>query len=172
MITIISSTNRPNSYTQRVAKEVLRLLEPLPVEKKILSLQDLPQDFVFSHFDGRIHPEFTAIIEQYVQPAERFIFVIPEYNGSFPGIAKSFLDCISPRYFHGKKAALIGVADGHSGALRALDMFTLILHHLRMDVHWNKPKLSDILTHIDANNQLSPQYTERVQVMLEDFVSK
>lgn len=170
MITIIASTNRPNSYTQRIANEVNTLLSEWHVEKKILSLQDLPHDFIFSHFDGRIHPEFTAVIENYIQPASHFIFVIPEYNGSFPGVVKSFLDCISPRFFHGKKAALIGVADGHAGALRALDMFTLILHHLRMEVHWNKPKLSDILSHMDAGNHLSTQYTERIRSMLKEFL--
>ena len=169
MITIIAATNRPNSYTQRVANEVDTLLAEKHVEKKLLSLQDLPHDFIFSHFDGRQHPEFSAIIEQYIQPAQRFVFVIPEYNGSFPGVAKSFIDCISPRFFHGKQAALIGVADGHAGGLRALDMFTLVLHHLRMGVHWNKPKLSDIVNHFDEQGKLSPQYSERLNVMLSEF---
>lgn len=171
MITIIAATNRPNSYTQRVANEVDAFLAERHVEKKILSLQDLPHDFIFSHFDGRLHPEFNTIIDQYIQPAGRFVFVIPEYNGSFPGVVKSFIDCISPRFFHGKQAALIGVADGHAGALRALDMFTLVLHHLRMGVHWNKPKLSDIVNHFDEYNKLSPKYCERLGVMLDEFIS-
>lgn len=171
MITIISATNRPNSYTQRVANEVNTFLDAKHVEKKILSLQDLPHDFIFSHFDGQLHPEFVSVIENYIQPATHFIFVIPEYNGSFPGIVKSFIDCISPRFFHGKQAALIGVADGHAGGLRALDMFTLVLHHLRMGVHWNKPKLSDIVNHMDQHNQLSSHYADRVRAMLNEFVS-
>lgn len=168
MITIIASSNRKDSYSLKISYIVSQLLTQQGKPNQILSLASLPQDFIFSHFDGNSHPAFEAIIEKYIAPVEKFVMVIPEYNGSFPGILKSFIDCIPPNHFYGKKSGVIGVADGHAGALRALDMITLILNYLRMDVHWNRPKLSDIPRHLE-NDTLSEIYVRRLESMLNDI---
>jgi chromate reductase len=168
MITIISSTNRHNSATHKVALHVEQHLKEKQLACKILGFTDLPHDFIFSNFNGNVNKDFQSLIESHIVPAVKFIFVIPEYNGAFPGILKAFIDCIPPKNFHGKQAALIGVADGHAGALRALDMFTLVLNHIRVNVHWNKPKLSDINKNFEGEN-LNELYSRRVETMLTDF---
>lgn len=169
MITIISSTNRKNSATQKVARHIAEQLQTRGKGYTFLSLEELPHDFIFSNFDGNTNDEFQQIVEHKIIPATKFIFVVPEYNGAFPGVLKSFIDCIAPKNFHGKQAALIGVADGHAGALRALDMLTLVLNHLRINVHWNKPKLSDI-DHNLENDRLNELYSRRVETLLSDFI--
>ncbi len=169
MITIISSTNRKNSATQKVALHISNQLKKSNSPFNYLSLEELPHDFLFSNFNGNLNTEFQKITDEKIIPASKFIFVIPEYNGAFPGILKSFIDCIPPKHFHNKHAALVGVADGHAGALRALDMFTLILNHIRVDVHWNKPKLSDIGNNFEGEN-LNEIYSRRVETMLTDFL--
>src|SRR5688572_21737487 len=116
-ITVISSTNRHNSFTLKVAHTYQQLLIASGNEARIMSLEHLPQDFMFSNFNGKSTPEFEQTVKSYIQESQKFVFVIPEYNGGYPGILKAFIDCVRPSYFHGKKAALVGVADGHAGAL-------------------------------------------------------
>lgn len=168
MITIISSTNRNNSATHKVALHVQRQLQLKQQPCKILNLEDLPHDFIFSNFDGKKNAAFQALVESHIIPSGKFIFVIPEYNGTFPGILKAFIDCIPPKNFHGKQAALIGLGDGHAGGLRALDMFTMVLNHVRVNVHWNKPKLSNINNNFEGEI-LNELYSRRVETMLTDF---
>jgi chromate reductase, NAD(P)H dehydrogenase (quinone) len=169
MITIITSTNRKNSASQKVALHICEQLKVKNTKFNYLSLEDLPHDFIFSNFNGNVNKDFQQIIDTKIIPATKFIFVVPEYNGAFPGVLKAFVDCIAPKNFHNKQAALVGVADGHAGALRALDMLTLVLNHIRVNVHWNKPKLSDIGNNFEGD-KLNELYSRRVETMLNDFV--
>jgi len=48
--------------------------------------------------------------------------VLPEYNGSYPGVLKYFIDMLKfPESFENKPAAFVGVANGQWGALRAVE---------------------------------------------------
>jgi chromate reductase len=144
MITVISSTNRPESMTSLVSSTIYDLLKTRGCEVKLYSLQDLPASFLHSDMYKADDHEMDEIIKEYIQNAEKIIFVIPEYNGSYPGILKLFIDSIHPRYFREKKAGLIGVSDGHSGNLRGQEHLTGVLHYLKMYVHYFQPKLSAI----------------------------
>lgn len=75
---------------------------------------------------------------------DKLIFVVPEYNGGFPGILKAFIDACPSNVFYGKKAGLIGLSAGRSGSLRAMDQLTNVLNYLQVNVYFAKPKLSGI----------------------------
>ena len=168
MITIISSTNRKNSNTSKLAKFVHEQILQKSDNVSFLSLENLPHDFIFSAFNGLQNGLFNSLIEKHIVPAQKFIFVLPEYNGSYPGILKSFVDCIPPRFFHQKNAALIGCADGHAGALRAVDSFALVLNHIKVNVHWNRPKLSDISSKFIPD--LDAHYQKRIIDLISEFI--
>lgn len=56
-------------------------------------------------------PQVTTIQDELIIPADKFYFVVPEYNGSFPGILKFFLDACSVREM---KRSFAGKKSGHS----------------------------------------------------------
>lgn len=172
MITVISATNRPNSKTETVAKVYLDMLQSRGVDSQYLSLKDLPQSFAYDDMYGQRSPELNAIIERYIKNADKFVFIIPEYNGSFPGILKTLIDCIPTIYFRNKKAAIVGLSDGHAGNLRGQEHLTGILHYLRVHVHYAKPKISGIDKMIDddgvvINDILLRKLEEHVEVVVE-----
>ena len=170
MISIISSTNRLNSNSLKVALKCQELLSLKSLESIVLSLDQLPSDFIFNNSFGKNTEDYLDLTTKHMYDPEKFIFVIPEYNGSFPGIVKAFIDSLNPSNLNHKKACLIGVSSGHSGALRALDQFTTVLHHLKIEVYSNKPKLSGI-ENLISNNELTDLKTiERLNGMLEEFV--
>jgi chromate reductase len=115
---------------------------------------------------------FQEAERQYLIPAEKFVFVMPEYNGSFPGILKLMIDNSDIRKcWWYKKAMLAGVADGRAGNLRGLDHMTNILNYLRMQVLYNKIPLSRINEEIDvAGNLLKAVTVNAIQVQVDEFM--
>ncbi|MFT7298949.1 MAG: chromate reductase [Sphingobacteriales bacterium] len=149
MITIISSTHRPDSNSMRIAHYYKIALKKLGKSSEILSLTDLPHDFLFSNMFGGTNPDFGPF-QKRISDTKKFIFVIPEYNGSFPGVLKAFIDsCKFPESFKFKKAALVGLSTGRYGNLRGVGHFTGICHYIGMEVMPNKmyfPKVQDELS--------------------------
>ena len=60
---------------------------------QIVDLVDLPGDFVANalYENNGKNADFNALREK-VQSSDKLVFVVPEYNGSFPGILKTFID--------------------------------------------------------------------------------
>jgi len=146
MITIISGTNREGSYSRVVAEIYGEILEQKGHTFRIVDLKDLPPDFIFSASFEKTgaHTGFNEIQAQ-VDASDRFVFVVPEYNGSFPGVLKAFIDGLRyPGSFEGKKAALVGLASGHMGGALALSHLTDVLHYMGMMVIPIKPRLPRI----------------------------
>lgn len=171
MITIISATNRPESNTLKIAKKYAQLMEKQGVESKLFSLERLPRDFIFTDLYSKRSENFQQLLDEFIIPAQKIIFVVPEYNGSFPGILKAFLDGIHPDINRGKKAALVGVASGRAGNLRGLDHLTGVLHYLGIHILPNKLPISSVLTLLDANGELKDENTIKViQRQIDDFL--
>ena len=109
-------------------------------------------------------------------PAQKFIFISPEYNGSFPGVLKLFLDACSVREykatFKGKKAALVGIATGRAGNLRGMDHLTGILNHLGIIVLPNKVPISKIDQLYGESGDIADAVTLRlIERHVEEFLA-
>jgi chromate reductase len=155
VITIVSGTNRPENVTLRVALLVRELLTAMNIESQVLDLQKLPRDFAYKNdVFGNADPGFSAIVQQFVLNADRFVFVVPEYNGSFPGVCKTFIDAVWPESFQGKKAAIIGLSSGRSGNLRGLDHLTSVLHYLEVIVFPKKVTIPHVEQKLDDDGNL------------------
>ncbi|MGJ1204721.1 NADPH-dependent FMN reductase [Sphingobacterium lactis] len=131
---IISGTNRKHSNSLKVAKFYQKEFRNRGEEFEILSLEDLPADIINTDLYGKRSPEF-AEIQQMVSEAKKFVFIIPEYNGSYPGVLKVFVDaCAFPASFFHKKAALVGLSTGKYGNIRGVDHFTGVCNYVRLHV--------------------------------------
>lgn len=160
MITIISGTNRIDSVSSQIALYYQDILKKKGEESRILDLGTLPPDFIYSalYENSGLNNDFNAF-QEIIDATERFVFIIPEYNNSFPGVLKAFIDGLRyPSSFEGKKGALVGISSGLQGASLALSHFTDILHYLGMHVMPLKPKLSRIEKHMDETALVNDLY--------------
>jgi NAD(P)H-dependent FMN reductase len=66
-----------------------------------------------------------------VNEADALIFVVPEYNHSFPGLLKHVLDTNLKEYIH-KAAGVCGVSAGPFGGARMIQNFLPVLREVRM----------------------------------------
>ncbi len=162
MITIISGTNRKDSKSDVVAKEYSRYLTEMGEENQILSMTDLPLDIIQEDMYSNHQHGIKKLYNKYIEPVDKFVFIIPEYNGGFPGVLKVFIDCVPPSMFYGKKAGLVGVSAGRAGNLRGTDQFTNVLNYLQVNVFHLKPPLSLIDTLVDDKGTITDEVTEKI----------
>lgn len=161
MITIIASTSRPGSATLKVAKYYQKRLAEKGAEAGVLSLMDLPPNLLQTDLYGKRSEAFAQILET-VNQTDKFIFIIPEYNGSYPGELKVFIDaCDFPESFYEKKAALVGISSGKYGNIRGIDHFTGVCHYFNLHVMALKLHIANIRTELDADGNLFKEDTVR-----------
>lgn len=106
-------------------------------------------------------------------PSNKFVFIMPEYNGSFPGILKTMMDNSDIRNcWWYKKAMMTGVADGRAGNLRGMDHMTGVLNYLKVTVLHNKIPLSRINEEIDKEGNLLKEETVKlISNQLDEFLA-
>lgn len=159
MITIISGTNRPNSNTLKVAKYYQNQLAQKGLKTNLLDLQDLPPNLIGSDLYGNRSAEFEKLQAQ-VTNTSKFLIIIPEYNGSFPGVLKSFIDaCAFPESFYDKKACLVGVSSGKYGNIRGIDHFNGVCGYLHLHVMPLRLHIANIKSELNENNQFFKEDT-------------
>jgi chromate reductase, NAD(P)H dehydrogenase (quinone) len=172
MIKIIVSTNRKNSVSKLIALQYLEILENLGQEAEIIDLMELPDDFLFTalyEYNGK-NKEFN-LIHNKVKEGKKYVFIVPEYNGSFPGILKAFIDGMNyPNSFRNKKCAMIGLSSGIGGGGIALSHLTDIFHYLGMHVLANKPKLAKIEENMSDNLLTNRFYIDLLQTQAEMLI--
>ncbi len=170
-ITIISATNRPDSNTEKVANYYRSVLKAKGIEANILNLKNLPESILHSDLYGKRSEAFQSIIDTFVEHQTKFVFIAPEYNGSFAGVLKVFLDAIPPRTWAENKACLTGVSTGRSGNLRGLEHLSGILNYLKVNIYHNKLPISRVDTLLDASGNLADAETQKViDWQLEGFL--
>ncbi len=173
MITVIAGTNRKGSETAHFAKHVFDVLkEESKGEVKLLDMQDLPHDWFHNamYAADTQSDSLTKIQDDCILPAEKFVFVIPEYNGGFPGVVKLFIDACSVRNyadnFKGKKAAIIGIAAGRAGNLRGMEHLTGVLNYLGTTIMPNRLPISSIGKLLDEDKNVKDTDTIKA---IKDF---
>lgn len=168
MITIISGTNSDKSISLQLAQIYQDYLQSKGADCQLLDLRDMPTDILGMDMYHNRPASFVAFQEKYLIPADKFVVVLPEYNGGIPGIFKLMLDVSDiERCYYGKKACLTGLSAGRAGNARGLDTLTNIFHYLRMGVFHFKLPISRSFSLMDENKKFADQAT--IDLMYEQM---
>jgi NAD(P)H-dependent FMN reductase len=125
-ILIISGTNRPQSHAIRIARVLEAQYAASSIPAEVFSLAELPPE-MFDPSAYAVKPPAMAAIQQRVLAASGLHVITPEYNGSFPGVLKYFIDMLKfPESFNRKPVAFIGEAKGTWGGLRSVEQLIQI----------------------------------------------
>ena len=125
-IAIISGTDRPNSYALRVATYINDQFRANGSETVLVDLQNFPIADVAGGPYGESIPSIESFNKDVLE-SDGMVFVVPEYNGSFPGILKLFIDYLPfPSAFKNVPIAFVGEASGAFGALRAVEQLQMV----------------------------------------------
>ena len=159
-ISIILGTNRKENKSKIFAGYYSELLTKKGVENRIFTMEEFASVFDFDTMYDYENSPVVALTDKYIKPANGFVFVIPEYNGSFPGILKLMIDSVHPEHFKGKYASVIGIASGRAGNLRGIEHLNGVLQHLGIHTLPNVLPVSQIFNLIDENNAIIDENTK------------
>ena len=168
-IGIIIGTNRADSVSEEIAEYYSKRLSEKHISNDILDLKTLPKGFAFSSLYGAVDLEFKYFQEK-ISSYDKIVFVIPEYNGSFPGVLKTFIDGLDADSFNKKKVALIGISSGAYGNAVGLSHFSDIMAYLNANVLGLRLKLANILKHFSNNEFSFDVYANFVNKQIDAFI--
>jgi chromate reductase len=172
MITIISGTNRPNSQSLALSIFYQKKLKEKGIDANILSLTDLPTNILESEMYGKYNPDFQPF-QDIITQTKKFIFIIPEYNGSFPGVLKLLIDtCKFPESFQHKKTALVGLAQGTYGNIRGVDHFSSVCNYVGMNVLHMRLHIPAISSVLNENGEVTNKLVlKNIEQQIEMFIN-
>jgi NAD(P)H-dependent FMN reductase len=173
MITILSGTNRNDAYSYHIAKKAESDLKEMGVETSFCDLNKLPRDlFVPEHY-WNTPQSFQPFVDQILN-ADAVLIVVPEYNGSFPGVLKYFIDLLPfPQSFENKWVAFVGVADGRFGALRSIEQLTQILQYRKSFIYNDKMMFMGVhkVYDVESGKITDDNYANFYKSFLDGFAS-
>jgi NAD(P)H-dependent FMN reductase len=172
-ILIVSGTNRADALSPAVAENYADLAKEEGISTDIIDLRQLPGDFVFSAlYENTGKNEAFNKFREKMKYADKFVFIVPEYNGSFPGVLKAFIDGLDfPDTFTGKKAALVGVSAGLLGSTHAMSHLTDILNYCGTHVLARKPRLTQISDHLAKGLLTDTSYIKQLQKQIKELIN-
>lgn len=170
MITLICGTHRPQNQTQLVVDKYAELLHERQIPTQILQMDELPENFMVSNTFGSSNHGLDQLVAEKIEASEKLIVITPEYNGSYPGVLKVFIDAIDPAVWRGKKVALVGVASGRAGNLRGMDHLTDVFHHLRAEVFSLKVPISRLFELVKDDRVIDETTLKVLEGQIDEFL--
>jgi NAD(P)H-dependent FMN reductase len=169
-ILIISGTNRLDSNAMKISRLIQANYAKIGANAEIFSLTELPREI----FEGTAYatkPPEMVVIQQRVLDAGGLHIVTPEYNGSFPGILKYFIDMLKfPESFEGKPVAFTGEAAGIWGALRSVEQLQAIFGYRNAHIFPDRVFIPGINQKLNSDGALTDSdIAARLQKQAEAF---
>jgi chromate reductase len=170
MIEIISGTDRPNSNTIKVAQLLLEDYRALKVPADLLDIAKLDyRDVAGGNYHKGASGSFSAGVER-VNKADGIVFVVPEYNGSFPGSLKLFIDYWKyPDSFEFRPVAFVGLGL-RWGGLRPVEHLQQVFGYRNAFVLPHRVFLSNIKEALKDGKLSDPMINDLLKTQARDFV--
>ncbi len=163
-IHILSSTDRPGSNALKVATYANEFMKE-KANVEVFSLKDFP----YADVVGGKYGEDIESVEKFNDAfldADGFLFVVPEYNGGFPGVLKLFIDYLPfPEAMYKIPVSFIGEAAGSFGALRPVEHLQQILSYRKALIYSERMFIRGVDDNFDAEKGLK---SDMLQELLED----
>ncbi len=169
-IVIVPGTNRSGSLSLQLARLAQREYETLGCTVDLLELE-LGPEFLEPSAYKQPKPAVSAMVQRFTR-CDGALFVVPEYNGSYPGILKLFIDMLPyPQGFDKRPCAFIGLSAGQFQALRAVEHLQGVTGYRHA---YNFPQrlfIGDSSKQFDAEGRLfDAKMAERLQLQAAAFV--
>ena len=170
MICIISGSVRNNSCSYAISQIVLKLIQQKTSAVSMVNLKDLPNS-AFSKESFETVDSNTKYYLDLVVEAQALYLIVPEYNGSYPGVLKHFLDLLEyPKAWQNKKIALVGLAAGYWGGIRPIEHLQGVFSYRDCQIFPQRVFIPQIYQNL-KNKQLTDEFTQRLTQQAHEFVN-
>ena len=164
---IVLGTAREGRQSEKVAKFVLGLVQSSGIEAELVDVRN----YRIEATDNSEEIPQAKKWEEKLVKADGLIIVSPEYNHTYPGELKMFLDMLYEQYAR-KPVGLVGVSSGPWGGTRGMQALRLTclalgLHPILETVYF--PGVEDMFD--EAGNIINKSYENRVKGLLKSLIA-
>ena len=122
-IVVVCGTNREGALSRLLATEVAETFKQRDQSVDLLDMNELPPEVLLPTAYKEQDAKVKALVDRFLA-SDGAVFVVPEYNGSYPGVLKLFVDMLPyPEGFDSRPCAFVGIAAGQFKSLRAVEHF-------------------------------------------------
>jgi len=173
MICLISGTNRENSNSLKIARILEGEYRDLGSDVLLLDLRDLPRDLFSPEAYQQVPESFLKGFIEPVLNSEGLHIVTPEYNGSFPGVLKYFIDMLPfPQSFESRPVAFTGISAGGAGALRPVEQLQMVFGYRNAYLFPRRVFIPAVGNLLDREGGISdPSLADRLHRQCAEFIS-
>ena len=164
---MVLGTAREGRQSERVAKAIFELLKEQHERSHYVDIRDHLETFQTT----RIEDETDSKWRDTARQSNGFIFVIPEYNHSYPGEWKLLMDSLHKQELIGKVAGLVGVSSGHFGGVRALEQAALSLQVRGMYVIKDSLVFPRVKEQFTEDGSLRDEQHDRTKTFIEHTIA-
>jgi len=170
-LAIISGTDRPGANALKVSRYLKREYEMREASVRLLNMQDFPVDAVKGGPYGKTIPELEPFV-QTILDSDGLVMVIPEYNGSFPGILKLFIDYLPfPDAFEKLPICFVGESSGAFGAMRAVEQMQMVAGYRNAYIFPERVFISRVHKNFDKEQGIRDEFQRKLmKSQIDNFV--
>ncbi|MBA3708772.1 MAG: NAD(P)H-dependent oxidoreductase [Planctomycetes bacterium] len=171
LLALVPGTNRAGSLSLKLARQVAADYAALGCQVDLLEL-NLGPEFLDPMAYKAPKPAVTALVQRFLA-CDAAVFVIPEYNGSYPGILKLFVDMLPEREgFAQRPCAFIGLSAGQFSSLRSVEHFQGVAGYRNAYIFPTRVFIGDSFKRFAADGTLiEPLFVERLKAQAAGFVA-
>ena len=170
-IAVVCGTNREGALSRDLACEVAKCYQLLEHEVDSIDMSELPEEVLTPTAYAEKSPKVQALIERFLN-CDGAVFVIPEYNGSYPGVLKLFIDMLPfPEGFDARPCAFIGIAAGQFKALRAVEHFQQVAAYRNAYIFPRRLVIGDSFNTMIDGKLADDELSERLQEQAAQFAT-
>ena len=116
-------------------------------------------------------PAVKVLVDRFLA-SDGAVFVVPEYNGSYPGIVKLFIDMLPyPQGFDRRPCAFVGLSAGQFQALRAVEHLQGVAGYRNAFIYPNRVFIGDSYKQFTVEGRLvDAKLEERLRAQATGFV--
>lgn len=153
-IVIVPGTNRVGSLSVGLARLLLADYEALGATTDLLEMT-LTSDFLEPTAYKQPTAAVTSMVTRFMA-ADGVVFVVPEYNGSYPGVLKLFIDMLPyPQGFDRRPCAFVGLAAGQFQGLRAVEHLQAVAGYRNALMYPNRVFIGESFKQFTAEGPLT-----------------
>ena len=171
-ITLIAGTNRANSRTGRVTRRIQERFEHHGVSTTLLDLVDLPVALLSPEAYDETPRGFLPFSDA-VLSSDGLYVVAPEYNGSYPGALKLFIDHLPfPESFEQRPVAFTGIASGVFGNIRGIEQLQMVFGYRNAHIFPRRIFISGASRNLDEEGRLTDaKAASRLEQQIVDYIA-
>lgn len=172
MIEVVVGTNRKDSNSQKVAEYILNLLKKNKAEAQILNLDSVDWSELNTNLYGEDNrPSSMSPLIDRINESEGLYMIVPEYNGSYPGVIKTFIDHWSyPKSFEKRPVCFVGLG-GLFGGLRPVEHLQHVFGYRNAFIYPERVFLRNVWSILDEKGDVTDKVTaDLLETQAANFV--